>query len=581
MFIRPFLFLLFAMSVLPLSGETRPVPADPDSRYIEIVERAFLSYTEDEVRAYFGRVRETGVTEHGFPRLTANLAVLVAHGRQTSLKPLMTEMMGFCCAEMARHNRSANDFSVRELVSALLALEESGAVPPETSRGWRADLAKIDPARCYDVVAPGSAIPVNNWAAFNAASEGARVAAGIASWDAVGPFIEKEAASQLLSFESSGMYRDPHNPMLYDVVARVQLATLRHFGLPAGDLGDRIDELLLRAVPLMLRMQSPSGELPFGGRSQQFLHNEAWTAALFEFYAARLKDRDPELAGQCRDAARLAADSIFRWLDAVPGSHVKNRWPRESMYGCEKYAYFDKYMITLGSIAYLADVFADPSVEPRPAPARTGGYVARTSDAFHKIFANAHGYFLEFDTAADFHYDGSGLGRVHRAGAPEALCLSVPFPGPDASSRLPEPNRRPMALCGASGWGDRWFCGSEDRYSVDEAAMAGDDAVVRLVSGHGFSESYRVAEDGVHVTVRSGNNAAYMIPVFATDGAASSEIASDGKSVSSTFAGWTCRYETDGELVDTGETVSNRTGTYRLFRASAPAEVSVVLRISR
>ena len=36
-------------------------------------------------------------------------------------------------------------------------------------------------------------------------------------------------------------------------------------------------------------------------------------------------------------------------------------------------------------------------------------------------------YFAEYDTNADFHYDANGLGRIHRLGAPSAICLSVPF----------------------------------------------------------------------------------------------------------------------------------------------------------
>jgi hypothetical protein len=37
-------------------------------------------------------------------------------------------------------------------------------------------------------------------------------------------------------------------------------------------------------------------------------------------------------------------------------------------------------------------------------------------DTFHKVFANAGGMYVEIDTAADPHYNATGLQRVHRAG---------------------------------------------------------------------------------------------------------------------------------------------------------------------
>ena len=110
-----------------------------------------------------------------------------------------------------------------------------------------------------------------------------------------------------------------------------------------------------------------------------------------------------------------------------PISHAKNRYDIATRVGCENYGYFNKYMITVASNLYMGARFADDTILPTVAPAEQGGYVAATSERFHRIFLNCGGYFLQWDTNADPHYDGNGLGRVHKRGCPAALCLSVPF----------------------------------------------------------------------------------------------------------------------------------------------------------
>ena len=62
-------------------------------QYLALMDRTFDAYGEDGIRRFFDRVRETGLREHGFPRVSANLAILIAHGYRTSLFSLMVEMM--------------------------------------------------------------------------------------------------------------------------------------------------------------------------------------------------------------------------------------------------------------------------------------------------------------------------------------------------------------------------------------------------------------------------------------------------------------------------------------------------------
>lgn len=50
--------------------------------YLDIMEKALSAYTEEGIREYIDTVKRDGLTEHGFPRLGANIGILMAHGRQ-------------------------------------------------------------------------------------------------------------------------------------------------------------------------------------------------------------------------------------------------------------------------------------------------------------------------------------------------------------------------------------------------------------------------------------------------------------------------------------------------------------------
>ena len=69
-------------------------------RYLRLMEKALAAYSNDMIDDYFARVQREGLTEHGFARLTADIGVLIAHGRRTDLAPRFLAMMDFCCAAM-------------------------------------------------------------------------------------------------------------------------------------------------------------------------------------------------------------------------------------------------------------------------------------------------------------------------------------------------------------------------------------------------------------------------------------------------------------------------------------------------
>lgn len=521
--------------------------------YIDIMEQALAAYDISRIEDYIASVKEKGLTEHGFPRLAANIGILMAHGRCLEYKDLFCEIMNICCEQFPvvtkKCAKAGNDFSVREVCCCLTVLEGKQIVSDELIKKWKGQLTALNPWETYHCIAPTPDTPVGNWAAFAAVSD--LVRGKYCNVDTM-DFVDHQVSSQLLSFDENGMYKDPNNPILYDYVARILLSSLLHFGY-RGKHEKAIVEKLDKVAELSLKMQSVTGEMPFGGRSNQFLHEEAHLAAYYEMEAVRFaKKEDFVMAGRFKTAAIAATQSILRSLRSYPGKHVKNRYPVDSMIGCEEYAYFNKYMITLASNIYLAYLFADDSISPVDAEEN---YIISTSEDFHKVFMRAGGYFLEFDTNADFHYDANGLGRVHKIGCPSTICLSVPFP-PHPVYGLEQDNPCAMSLC-VSG-------GAEEPYTLIESNVK-DSLVTATFENAGGIEKYTVSHDGVDIFYSQNE---FMLPVFEFDGEKEIKIQIEKNIVKIEYEGAVCTYEFDGVLPNDFNYFYNRNGRYRVYKVS-------------
>ena len=257
--------------------------------YLDVMEKAVSAYTIPLIEEYMETVRRDGLSEHGFPRLAADIGILVAHGRMTHLRSLFIRLMDLCCAEMpvayqrSKNAQVGNEFSVKEIVMCLLTLEEYNAFPDEITR-WKEAIRSMDPYAIYAHIAPVPAVPMHNWAAFAAASEQLRIYAGLGAPNSPA-FVDNQVASQLFNFDENGMYRDPNEPFVYDLTTRLQLSIVMHYGFD-GSNAEALRAQLSKGSLQTPLMQSVSGEIPFGGRSSQFLHNEPTFAALFEYEAA-------------------------------------------------------------------------------------------------------------------------------------------------------------------------------------------------------------------------------------------------------------------------------------------------------
>jgi len=538
--------------------------------YLDLIETAVSAYTLERIDAYIADVERHGITEHGFGRLTANLAIAVAHGRFADRVGQVERLMDLCAREQpiaqkrsesarTRYGGVGAEFSVKELVFALGELERAKVFPKAKTEAWRAAYRPMTANEVYTVKPRLGDKVARNWVIFGTASEQARLEAGLGGDPA---WIEKYVRDQLRFFDEKGMYRDPGNPTFYDLVPRLQYAVALDCGYDGPSMA-ALEAQLDKSAEATLAMQSVTGEVPFGGRSLQFLHNEILYAALCEWYAKRAVAKgDRALAVRFRSAADRAVRSVRTWTRQKPLRHVKNRFPTETGYGCEDYAYFNKYMVTMGSWAYLAYRFADESVSCDAKPA-SGVFV--TSPSFHRVMLNAGNYTLQFDLDGQEGYDASGLGRLQRRDAPPTIALSTPFPV-KAHYRMNVTNDQPMAI------GPRWT-----KYALVEATTAG----VTLGDGGDARWTSRVTDAGVEMTVEAKGEISFALPAFAFDGTDETRIMSDRKELAIAYRGWVCRYETDGFVVDTGRVYGNRNGHYRLFEARGRDRLVVRAKIAR
>lgn len=537
--------------------------------YLDIMEKALSAYDDTRIREYINDVRANGLTEHGFPRLAVNIGILIAYERRVDLLNTFIEMMDICCEQIPISKEAGNNFSIREVCCCLMLLEGSQKISSAHITKWKQQLMCFDPWKFYQYLAPSPDVPVGNWALFAAVSDFVR--GEYLGVDTSG-FVEWQLSSQMLCFDEYDMYKDPENPIVYDMVPRILLAFLLRFGY-RGKYAERIQHILDNTAEITLKMQSVTGELAFGGRSNQFLHTEPMISTYCEMEAARYAAKgDTRKAGEFKAAAMLAAQKTLQYLSLSPISHVKNRYPLSTRIGCEEYGYFNKYMITVASNIYMGFLFADDSIAPTKAVAETGGYVISTGEEFHQTFLNAGDYCLQIDTCANFHYDANGLGRVHKKDCPSPLCLSVPF-SPHPRYVLEADNRSAMSLCCFAETDGKTLLGAESnaRYTLVSSRADSQTAVAvfdcRLSEDITITQQYTVSKDGVDIVLSGAEDVGFMLPVFDFDGEKSTAVSVDVGSITVLYNDAVCTYTFDG-AVDGYELFYNRNGRYRVYKVA-------------
>ncbi|WP_199624677.1 hypothetical protein [Paenibacillus alkalitolerans] len=544
--------------------------------YLDLLETVFQVYPVERIMS---RKKRCGayMDLHTYSRLTSVLACLLAGGRLPHMLSLWMHMMTECCKEIVSLRKDViADFAIKEIMFAFKLMKEG--VPENKLKEWKSDLKKIDPYVHYAaVVRPGDPDNLHNINIYNMSGEFLRETEGLTD---TSDYFSKHWLIQLNNFDENGMYMDPGCPLLYDITTRCQTQLMMKFGYN-GPYFSQLDGNLRKAGIMTLLMQSSAFELPYGGRSSQFLFGEALIAANCEYEAVRhQREGNYLLAGMFKRAAHLAVQSTVRWLELQPPRHIKNMYPVESRWGTEGYAYYDKYMITFGSFLALAYCFSDDSIPEKACPSEIGGYVFETSENFHKIFAIAGGYSVEIDVNADLRYDATGLGRIHHTGIPSELGLSTPLTSENSYELGPGINRTFGSI--SPGWekpgGGMQFLselseGLNYRLTVIQESRTCTEFKLEysgdcLQGCSGIKQLFRIDRNGVQIHFEwiepVSANLYVQLPLLATNGSDRTLIDVQQDSVAVSLGKHRYKAFYNGKLVVNEAVYGNRNGEYRM-----------------
>ncbi len=553
------------------------------SYYLDLMEITLSAYSTEHIDRYYNDVKTGGLKEHGFPRLAANIGILMAHNKRLDLKDRFIKMMDLCCDQIPKV-KAANDFSVKEVIFCLQELEAVNVIDKKKIKQWKDQLRTIDPYTCYNQYATDMNTVIYNWAAFTMVSEYMRKITGLA--DKYDDFIDLQAYSQLRHLDPNSMYRDPHEPMVYDLVTRGLFALILDLGY-TGKYQKTWQKALDDSALLTLHFQSVTGELAYGGRSNQFIHNESHLAIMYEYYAKLYaKKGDMATAGKFKAAVIRALENISLRLSEKPITHVKNKFPMDSKYGCEGYAYFDKYMITAASFLYVAYRICDESIPAAKFDTQTGT-TWQSSDYFHKVFLRAGGYTAEYDYNADYHYDCSGMGRLHKADAPGEICLSTPCSNKPVY-KIDIKNASTLAIAPALKINGKWQYGTskQARHVVKSHKAKGETAYTDVECIFPGKKSvlakYKLDNKGLNVNLTGDGEIRCLLPVFRFNGQERTKVTQKGNVLEIAFQGYVCRYTVkNGTIKDLKRAARNRNGHYDTFAAEGMNNVTVQIAIEK
>ncbi len=372
-------------------------------------------------------------------RFVGAAAGLISAGKCADILPQFIQ--GYDYAAQQLHDMSKDkklhgvDFYIKELAWAYCLVQKY--VGEQDLARWRSLLGRYDPEEIYEDVVRSEKTVVNNFNIYALTGEYWRYRCKIGSGDISLPFVNKYIPLQLEHFTPYGMYRDPNNPITYDLTVRQNLSLLLHAGYE-DVYRPILDELLRRGALTTLFFVAPDGQAPFGGRSNQFHHMEGMIACISEFEASRYARKgEMALAGAFKRLAHEAVASSIRWWRQKPWRDLKNSFHPITRHGRDGYGEYSVYSLLAASLYGVAYHLADDAIPEAPLPGEIVGYTLDLTDSFHKVFASAGGYHIEIDTQADLVHDATGLGRLAHPLFPMELSLSMPLCGNPKYSTVP------------------------------------------------------------------------------------------------------------------------------------------------
>ena len=248
--------------------------------------------------------------------------------------------------------------------------------------------------------------PAYNWSFWEDRLGHLLHAAGTGFWSPEGMFLDNTGA-------------DLTSPMAYDAFGSSYVALLLDHGYnQTGYYSSYLATIMERGLWTRAAYQSPLGEQPVGGRSNQHQFAEAVLAAVAEKYSRDAASRgDTHTACVLKRVARLYHSSVDRWLRHDGALQITKNWFLDSSnrFGYMSYSFFSNYNLLPASwLSFAYDYASDDTVDECASPADVGGVAfSLSSRSMRKAYASLNGTYLEIITGADPEYDASGLNRFH------------------------------------------------------------------------------------------------------------------------------------------------------------------------
>ena len=468
----------------------------------------------------------------------------------------------------SRVNDQHGDFFITPTMMAYRLLKN--VVDPATKKRWDEYLRMIDPQLAFaDLIGPGQD-NVINWNSSAISGEFLRHKEGFTDE----AFVNRYLDAQIIRFIPEGLYRDPGAPLAYDGSARFNFLLLLNEGYRGKHQKD-LEILLERGAWLSLLMQSPGGDAPTGGRSSEHVWNDALQCASFELWARRMQAAGDQTGARAfKRGAHLAAGVMSRWIR--PSGEfwiVKNRFDPAVRHGFESYSSHSQYNLLAAAYLAIAWSVADERIVEGASPADVGGFVVDIP-VFHKIFANSGGNYVEIETAADPHYNSTGLLRTEQ-GTDSHLGLGDNVPISEA----------PFTL--GFGWriGDETHALAEFSGEQVHASITGIEASPKAVRFSvvyqmentgikGVTESYTLTPDALSVSAMLDgpvDSWRVTLPAFLSDGRNAGEVSFNENAATIRSGHFKQTFEVTAPpgslLKKTGQIVSTRTGDYAVVES--------------
>lgn len=365
---------------------------------------------------------------------------------------------GIFDAAVSALNRSIEALSKREapdghedffpyLISKTLILIRP-LVPVAAFERWLAQLNGLNPYSIYRSPIGGSDKAGQNWNMIASAGEfflnkiGVRRDSG---------FIENSLALQGRHFDSEyGVYAE--GPVVYDIKPRVFWLDALINGYQ-GRYAKKLEDVLDKGAMTSALIQSPTGELPPGGRSSHHVWGDALQCALFEMASYRsFLGGDQFRAGLFKGAAHQAFCSIAKHRDEKGDLWVvKNRFDPASRIGFESYTSRSHYNLLAAVMLSLAHEYSrlNPEVRILEPACTTGTALTDLSKTLGRIVAVHKGSQVVIDTGRNLKQNPTGLIRIYVSSGSNVLGL------PDGLVKNASFGQKGATICASAGIGWR------------------------------------------------------------------------------------------------------------------------------